>query len=104
MAVDLSSLAQILEASLDPVQNRHGSVLILYELFPRANMHPAELAILQEEKKLNFSLSLLQIVATQTFGPTARLAGALYFKNYIKRHWTVSAWLSTIGPRNGLAN
>lgn len=71
MAVDLPGLAQILEASLDPTQNKQ-----------------AELAILHEEKKLNFSLSLLQIVATQTYGPTPRLAGALYFKNYIKRSWT----------------
>ena len=51
---------------------------------------PAELAILQEEKKPNFSLSLLQIVASETFSGTARLASALYFKNYIKRNWTVS--------------
>lgn len=51
---------------------------------------PAELAILQEEKKPNFSLSLLQIVASDEFSGTARLASALYFKNYVKRNWTVS--------------
>lgn len=50
-------------------------------------MRTAEIALLQEEKKPNFSLSLLQVVATQSSGSTARLAAALYFKNYIKRNW-----------------
>ncbi|CAF9915514.1 MAG: importin-alpha export receptor [Alectoria fallacina] len=71
MALNLPGLAQVLEASLDPTQNKQ-----------------AEIVILHEEKKPNFSLSLLQIVDTAIYGPTARLASALYFKNYIKRHWT----------------
>ena len=43
---------------------------------------------MQEEKRPNFTLSLLQIVATESYGGTARLASALYFKNYIRRNWT----------------
>lgn len=50
----------------------------------------AERVISQEEKKPGFSVSLLQIVAAEKYGGIARLASALYFKNYIKRNWTVS--------------
>ena len=51
----------------------------------------AESAILQEEQKPGFSISLLQIVTDEGYGSTARLASALYFKNFIKRNWTVRA-------------
>lgn len=47
----------------------------------------AEASISQEQTKPGFSLSLLQIVASDAFPPTVRLASALYFKNHIKRHW-----------------
>lgn len=50
----------------------------------------AERVISLEEKKPGFSVSLLQIVAAEKYGGIARLAGALYFKNFIKRNWTVS--------------
>ena len=92
MAVDLQQLAKVLEASLDPSQNKQGiphyPATILFNT--KAN-YVAEIAILQQEKKSNFSLSLLQIVVSESYGDTARLASALYFKNYIKRHWTVSS-------------
>lgn len=95
MAVDLQRLAQVLEASLDPSKNKQG----LFYTFPSLTITgidsiAAELAILQEEKKPNFSLSLLQVVASDKYGGTARLASALYFKNHIKRHWTVNKHLS----------
>ena len=93
MAVDLQQLAKVLEASLDPNQNKQGPNALFYclpEMVVVANRSVAELAIRQEERKPNFSLSLLQIVATEEYGGTARLASALYFKNYIRRNWTVS--------------
>jgi exportin-2 (importin alpha re-exporter) len=52
-----------------------------------ANPVPAEAAITQEQGKPGFSLALLQIVATDSFSPSIRLSSALYFKNFIKRHW-----------------
>ncbi|KAL8698141.1 MAG: hypothetical protein Q9201_006733 [Fulgogasparrea decipioides] len=67
----MQRLASTLEASLDPSQNKQ-----------------AETALLQEQKKPGFSLLLLQIVASDAYGSTARLAGALYFKNFIRRNWT----------------
>ncbi|KAJ4348016.1 importin-alpha export receptor [Didymosphaeria variabile] len=70
MATDIPTLSKLLEASLDPRQNKQ-----------------AEAAIQQEQIKPGFSLSLLQIVAGESFPPTVRLASALYFKNHIKRHW-----------------
>ena len=93
MAVELQQLSQVLEASLDPSKNKQG-IFTSYDLSQSSSTtlicRPAELAILQEEKKPDFSLSLLQIVASDIFSSTARLASALYFKNYIKRNWTVS--------------
>ncbi|PYH48199.1 putative chromosome segregation protein Cse1 [Aspergillus saccharolyticus JOP 1030-1] len=71
MADGLGALAQLLEASLDPRQNKQ-----------------AELALRQEEKKPGYSLQLLQITASATYPYTTRLASALCFKNFIKRNWT----------------
>ncbi|PYH94234.1 Cse1-domain-containing protein [Aspergillus ellipticus CBS 707.79] len=68
---DLGAVAQLLEASLDPRQNKQ-----------------AEIAIRQEEKKPGFSLQLLQITATASYPYNTRLASALFFKNFIKRNWT----------------
>ena len=95
--MDLQQLVKVLEASLDPRQNKQGdkqSSYIITKPF-NADHSLAELAIRQEEKKPNFSLSLLQIVATEIYGGTTRLASALYFKNYIKRNWTVSTKFHT---------
>ncbi|OJJ97284.1 hypothetical protein ASPACDRAFT_124163 [Aspergillus aculeatus ATCC 16872] len=71
MADGLGAVAQLLEASLDPRQNKQ-----------------AELALRQEEKKPGFSLQLLQITASATYPYTTRLASSLCFKNFIKRNWT----------------
>ncbi|KAL8750958.1 MAG: hypothetical protein Q9184_006232 [Pyrenodesmia sp. 2 TL-2023] len=69
--MEMQRLATTLEASLDPAQNKK-----------------AEIALLEEQRKPNFSLHLLQIAASDEYNPTARLASALYFKNYIRRNWT----------------
>lgn len=47
----------------------------------------AEQSLKAEETKPGFSLSLLQIVATDSFPQNTRLAGALFFKNFIRRNW-----------------
>jgi exportin-2 (importin alpha re-exporter) len=83
-------LAHLLEASLDPRQNKEGrltSVSILPA--PRADLcDAAELKIRAEERKPGFSLLLLQITASDAFPYNTRLASALFFKNFIKRSWT----------------
>ncbi|KAF2154591.1 Cse1-domain-containing protein [Myriangium duriaei CBS 260.36] len=71
MAADIGKIASLLEASLDPRQNKQ-----------------AEQAIKQEEDQKGFSLALLQIVASETYPSTTRLASALFFKNFIRRSWT----------------
>ncbi|TKA76115.1 hypothetical protein B0A49_03516 [Cryomyces minteri] len=71
MASDLAAISQLLQASLDPRQNKQ-----------------AEAAIKQEETRPGFSLALLRIVATDSYPGTTRLASALFFKNFIKRNWT----------------
>ena len=47
---------------------------------------PAEAALKEAETQPDFSLILLQITATDSY-PQARLASALFFKNFIRRNW-----------------
>ncbi|KAF4553980.1 Importin alpha re-exporter-like protein [Elsinoe fawcettii] len=68
---DIAKIAGLLQASLDPRQNKQ-----------------AEQAIKQEESVQGFSLALLQIVASDSQPQTTRLASALFFKNFIRRNWT----------------
>lgn len=51
----------------------------------------AELALRQEERQPGFSVTLLQIVAAPDCDDVTRLASSLYFKNFIRRWWTVRA-------------
>ena len=68
----LAHIAQCLQASLNPTQNKQ-----------------AELALRQEERKPGFAVSLLQIVASESYSNTIRLSSALCAKNFLKRNWTV---------------
>ncbi|KAI1814780.1 CAS/CSE protein [Poronia punctata] len=70
MASDIGQIAQLLDATLDPTKHRK-----------------AENALKQEEKKPQFSLTLLKIVATESFETKIRLAGALCFKNFIRHNY-----------------
>ncbi|KAI0129235.1 putative mportin-alpha export receptor [Hypoxylon sp. NC0597] len=70
MASDLNQIAQLLNATLDPVKHRK-----------------AEAELKAEEKKPQFSLQLLKIVATENLEPKIRLAGALCFKNFIRHNY-----------------
>lgn len=49
----------------------------------------AENALKAEEKKPQFSLQLLKIVATESIEQKTRLAGALCFKNFIRHNYVV---------------
>ncbi|KAL8990668.1 MAG: hypothetical protein Q9177_000733 [Variospora cf. flavescens] len=69
--MEIQSLASALEASLDPAQNKK-----------------AETVLLEQQKDPDFSIRLLQVAASDQWTATARLASALYFKNYIRRNWT----------------
>ncbi|KAI1823352.1 CAS/CSE protein [Xylaria intraflava] len=70
MASDLGHIAQLLDATLDPVQHRK-----------------AENALKLEQKKPQFSLQLLKIVATESLDQKTRLSGALCFKNFIRHNY-----------------
>ncbi|KAF8851156.1 Cse1-domain-containing protein [Acephala macrosclerotiorum] len=70
MAADLQTVAQLLQATLDPRQHKQ-----------------AELALKEQEKLPGFSLLLLNIVATDSLPLNTRLSGALFFKNFIKFNW-----------------
>ena len=71
MAVQLQSVSDLLQRSLDPQQHRQ-----------------AEEAIREAEKTQGFSIALLQLVGSPNYPQTTRLASALYFKNLVKRTWT----------------
>ncbi|KAI9728780.1 MAG: importin-alpha export receptor [Chrysothrix sp. TS-e1954] len=71
MAAELQGLVDLLQQSLDPKQHKH-----------------AEEALRNAETTPGFSVSLLQIVATDAYQQTSRLAAALCFKNLIRRKWT----------------
>jgi exportin-2 (importin alpha re-exporter) len=51
----------------------------------------AETALKIEETKPNYSILLLQIVASNDLPKTTRLSGALYFKNFIRYNYVVSS-------------
>ncbi|RDW70293.1 Cse1-domain-containing protein [Coleophoma crateriformis] len=67
MASDLQTVAQLLQATLDPRQHKQ-----------------AEAALKAEEQKPGFSLILLSIVANESLPLNTRLSAALLFKNFIK--------------------
>lgn len=70
MAADIGHIAQLLDATLDPQQHKK-----------------AENALKQEEKKPQYSLQLLNIVAAKPLAAKTRLAAALAFKNFIRLNY-----------------
>ncbi|GMG49179.1 unnamed protein product [Aspergillus oryzae var. brunneus] len=92
MADNLGAVAQLLEASLDPRQNKQGKPRIFsccsYLMDTQWLILLAELALRQEEQKPGYSLQLLQITASGSYPYNTRLASALCFKNFIKRNYT----------------
>ena len=71
-------------------KQRRGVKSSIPSRLPVANTPTAEVALKQEERQPNFSITLLQIVASDSYPHTTRLASALFFKNFVKRNWTVS--------------
>ncbi|KAF0641152.1 hypothetical protein FPSE5266_03215 [Fusarium pseudograminearum] len=67
MAADIGQIAQLLDATLDPTEHRK-----------------AENALKQEAAKSQYSLSLLNIVNSDSLPLKTRLAAALAFKNFIR--------------------
>lgn len=100
MAADIQ-IAQLLDATLDPQQHRKGTPLRLPSV-PFAVRRPsiavqnadlcsstAESLLKLEEKKPQYSLQLLKIVAEQSLAIKTRLAAALAFKNYVRLNYVV---------------
>jgi exportin-2 (importin alpha re-exporter) len=99
MAADLQSVAQLLQASLDAKQAKQGtyrtpifsfcSCRLSSNLEQQLRLTPgvAQEALENQQRSKGFSLALLQITASENYPLNTRLAGALYFKNFIKRNW-----------------
>ncbi|KAL9106794.1 MAG: hypothetical protein Q9227_008216 [Pyrenula ochraceoflavens] len=88
MPIQTTSLAQLLEASLDPRHNKQGKLKTDPASGRAKLIEVAELSIRSEESKPGFALLLLQITASESFPYNTRLASALFFKNFISRNWT----------------
>lgn len=69
---------------------RHGAVSgsCLGLILPVANNVIAEQSLRSYEGQNGFAILLLHIVASTEFPMHVRLAGAVFFKNFIKRKWT----------------
>ncbi|PFH56975.1 hypothetical protein XA68_15683 [Ophiocordyceps unilateralis] len=70
MAADIGHIAQLLDATLDPAQHRK-----------------AETALKQEAAKPQYSLSLLNIVSSDSLPATTRLSASLAFKNFVRSNY-----------------
>lgn len=67
---ELQAVVQVLERSLNPTSAKD-----------------AEQTLKAMEIQVGFPISLLHVVANNNVGLSTRLAGALYFKNLVKRKW-----------------
>ncbi|KAI9158678.1 Importin alpha re-exporter [Paramyrothecium foliicola] len=70
MAADIGQISQLLNATLDPAQHRK-----------------AETALKQEATKPQYSLTLLNIVNSDTLPVSTRLSAALAFKNFLRSNY-----------------
>lgn len=43
----------------------------------------------QVEVQQGFPILLLKLISDDAVDQTLRIAGAVYFKNYVKRHWVI---------------
>ncbi|KAK9464175.1 Cse1-domain-containing protein [Lipomyces oligophaga] len=70
-AQEIQQIASLLESSLNP-----------------ATAKQAESTLKLNEGQSGFAILLLHVVATSSLPQISRLAGALFFKNFIRRKWT----------------
>ncbi|KAH7358904.1 importin alpha re-exporter [Plectosphaerella cucumerina] len=70
MAADMGTIAQLLDATLDPSKHKK-----------------AESALKQEQAKSQYSIQLLNIVSSDSLPLKTRLAAALAFKNFIRSNY-----------------
>ncbi|KAF5006404.1 hypothetical protein FDECE_7220 [Fusarium decemcellulare] len=98
MAAEIGHISQLLDATLDPSQHRKGTCFTWLPVPPLArcpaildankqSSPTAETALKQEATKPQYSLSLLNIVNSETLAPKTRLAAALAFKNFIRTNY-----------------
>ncbi|CAM0141374.1 importin-alpha export receptor [Umbelopsis sp. WA50703] len=59
----------------------------LRQTFDPSTQKQAEHSLAQVEVQRNFPLLVIKLIGDQTADPTIRFAAALFFKNYVKRHW-----------------
>jgi exportin-2 (importin alpha re-exporter) len=106
MAADIGHISQLLDATLDPSQHRKGTLHAPLPTLPRCpatfvaneNKPPAETALKQEATKPQYSLSLLNIVNSESLPTKTRLAAALAFKNFIRTNYVVRTASSSFPP------
>lgn len=98
MAADIGHISQLLDLTLDPAQHRKGThspplpsrlALPRDRLANKQTISTAEIALKGEAVKPQYSLSLLNIVSSESLPSKTRLAAALAFKNFIRTSYVV---------------
>lgn len=54
----------------------------------------------QVEVQPGFPLVLLKLISDETADGTLRMAAAIYFKNYVKRHWVPVIYCNVYSMKN----
>lgn len=84
-------------------QTRRKTVQTALRISGRENWHVHFVAVhnlSQVEVQQGFPILLLRLISDDAVDQTLRIAGAVYFKNYVKRHWVnVSLALSSPSVR-----
>lgn len=96
MAADIGHISQLLNATLDPSQHRKGTQQPRLSPLPRSlvlinKRSAAEAALKQEAARPQYSLTLLNIVNSDSLPINTRLSAALAFKNFIRSNYVVRA-------------
>ena len=105
MASNIGAIAQLLDATLDPTQHRKGTLSASRDHeMSRLTRGTAESALKAEQTKSQYSLSLLNIVASDALPAKTRLAAALAFKNFIRNNYVVRQSSAQVRTPSALAD
>lgn len=85
-----NALQQYLMQTLSPDTQKEGTHTHTHTTFSRKTdifTFVAVHSLSQVEVQQGFPILLLKLISDESVDQTLRIAGAVYFKNYIKRHW-----------------
>ena len=90
-----NALQQYLMQTLNPATQKDGKSMFLFIAFHYNKTdtflwnEKAVHSLSQVEVQQGFPILLLKLISDDAVDQTLRIAGAVYFKNYVKRHWVI---------------